>query len=120
MKKFYTKFELVPHEVTIYNPVDKVDRLTYVDTTQQITRMLQAGVNLKLRANQGLSGEDFNAPAMPIYSPDVALSQKMINDYKEELKANAEKRSAEYAASVKAADPLSSTGEKNEPTNAPA
>ena len=98
---FKTRFTVGRAHWPVYNPNDAVDRLTYVDTTQQITRMLQAGANLKLRNNQGLSGEDFNSPAMPVYSPDVAISQKMINQYQEELKTNAEKRTAEFEAKKK-------------------
>lgn len=110
--KFFTKFNLLPVKHALYNPNDAVDRLTYVDTTQQITRMLQAGVNLKLRNNQGLSGEDFNAPAMPVYAPDVAISQRMINTYRDELKANAIERSRAFEdkkTNGETADPKSTT-----------
>lgn len=109
MKRFFSKFNVFRNEHALYNPVDAVDRLTYVDTTQQIARMMQAGVNLKLRSNQGLTGEDFNAPSMPVYAPDIALSQKMINCYKEDLKANAVERSKAFEAQAKSSE------EKSEP-----
>lgn len=85
-----------------YNPVDAVDRLTYVDTTTEITRMLQAGASLRMRNAQGLEGEDFNAPSMCVYAPDISESARMINDYKNALKENAEKRTRELQELSKA------------------
>ena len=101
-KSFVTKFNIRPAVWPDYNPNDAVDRLTYVDTTQQISRMMQAGANLRMRNAQGLSGEDFNAPSTPIYAPDVCEAQKMINEYKDNLKRNAEELTAAYEAAKEA------------------
>lgn len=99
-KSFRTKFNMTPAVWPSYNPVDAVDRLTYVDTTQQITRMLNAGASMRMRNSQGLKGEDFNAPAMPVYAPDISQSTRMIKEYKEALKENAERKTAELKAKI--------------------
>lgn len=91
---FYTKFIKPTRVCCLYDPYDAVDRLTYVDTTVQISRMMQAGVNLAFRSNQGLPTGDFendNSPAAPVYTVDPALSANMIKSYKQSLKDNAER-----------------------------
>lgn len=101
MKRFYTKFDMqvTRYDGCIMNPIDAVDRLSYVDTTQQIVKMLNAGANLRMRNNQGYDSEDFNAPSMPVYTPDIADAQRRIRSFNDELKYNAAKRSAEFEAS---------------------
>ena len=91
--KFYTKFAKPVRVRCLYDPYDAVDRLTYVDTTVQISRMMQAGVNLAFRSNQGFPTGDFendSSPAVPVYNVDPALSANMIKEYKQKLKDKAE------------------------------
>ena len=90
---FYTKFNKPTRVRCLYDPYDAVDRLTYVDTTVQISRMMQAGVNLAFRANQGFPTVDLdndNSPVAPVYNVDPALSANMIKEYKQKLKDKAE------------------------------
>lgn len=103
MKKFFTKYDVYPFSGCTMNPYDAVDRLSYMDTTQQIVSMLRAGARLRLRDNDGFKGEDFNAPSMPVYTPDIAVAQRMLNSLSDELKANAQVKTAEFEASKKEA-----------------
>lgn len=92
MSTFYTRFHKVPREVDLYDPFDKVDRLTYLDTTVQITRMMQAGVNLAFRREQGLpyDGSDDFDPSVPVFPIDPAISAQRMKEYRQALKDRAE------------------------------
>lgn len=101
MKKFKTKFDMVPYRGTVMNPYDAVDRLSYVDSTTQIVEMMKAGVSAKLRRAQLIGDEtDLNAPATPVYAPDIAVAYKQLHELQDQLKENqrlkAEKFKAEY------------------------
>ena len=52
MSKFRTKFNVPRFDGCVMNPYDAVDRLSYVDSTTQIVKMFQAGVNMKLQNSQ--------------------------------------------------------------------
>lgn len=101
IRRFFTKYDVqdTPYHGVVMNPVDAVDRLSYVDTTQQIVRMMQAGANLRMRNNQGYQSEDFNAPAMPVYTPDLADAQRRVKTFTDNLKENARIRSLEFERS---------------------
>lgn len=89
MKKFLTKFDIKPSVGIEMNPYDAVDRLSYVDSTTQIVRMLRAGVSAKLRNSQLMTYDgDMNAPSMPIYAPDIADSYRQLHELQDRLKEN--------------------------------
>lgn len=96
VKRFYTKYDVPSFGGCVMNPFDAVDRLSYVDTTTQIVRMLQAGADLKLKRNQGFSDEDFNAPSMQVYPPDIADSQRRLNEFQQKLKDSAKAKSEAF------------------------
>lgn len=112
MSKFFTRFHKVPREVDLYDPYDKVDRLTYLDTTVQITRMMQAGVNLAFRREQALpyDGTDDSDPCVPVYTVDPALSAQQMKSYRQALKDRADARRAE----AEAKETPATTGDKSE------
>lgn len=89
MRKFLTKFDIKRFDGCTMNPYDAVDRLSYVDSTTQIVKMLQAGVNMKLQRSQLMTVDgDMNAPAMPIYAPDIADAYRQLHDMQDRLKEN--------------------------------
>lgn len=118
MPRFLTKFIMTPFEGCVMNPYDAVDRLSYVDSTTQIVRMLSAGVNLRMRNSQGMQEVDFNAPSAVVYAPDVAEAQTMLNELEETLKYNASVRNAEFEAS-KQAEKETETADNAEPVVTP-
>lgn len=113
MSTFYTRFHKVPREVDLYDPFDKVDRLTYLDTTVQITRMMQAGVNLAFRKEQGLpyDGTDDFDPSIPVFPVDPAISAQRMKEYRQALKDRAE---AKRQQAIEASEPPAATGDGQE------
>lgn len=92
MSTFFTRFHKPKREDVLMDPFDKVDRLTYLDTTVQITRMMQAGVNLAFRKEQGLpyDGSDDFDPSIPVFPIDPAISAQRMKEYRQTLKDRAE------------------------------
>lgn len=89
MKKFLTKFDIKHFEGIEMNPYDAVDRLSYVDSTTQIVRMLKAGVNMRLQNSQLYAYDgDMNAPSMPVYAPDITAAYKQLHEMQDKLKEN--------------------------------
>lgn len=89
MKRFLTKYDLKHFDGVVMNPYDAVDRLSYVDSTTQIVRMLKAGVNLRLQNSQLYAYDgDMNAPSMPIYAPDISAAYKQLHEMQDKLKEN--------------------------------
>lgn len=89
MKRFLTKFDIKRFNGCEMNPYDAVDRLSYVDSTTQIVRMLQAGVNMKLQRSQLMTIDgDMNAPSMPVYAPDIADAYRQLHEMQDKLKEN--------------------------------
>lgn len=90
--KFFTKYDVPPFKGVEMNPYDSVDRLTYVDTTQQIVSFLKAGVNMKLRRAQLMvdanGGAALNAPSATVYAPDVAEAFAQLHKLQDELENN--------------------------------
>lgn len=87
--KFVTKFDVTPFAGCEMNPYDAVDRLSYVDSTTQIVRMLSAGVNMRLQNSQLMCTDgDMNAPSMPVYAPDISVAYAKLHEMKEQLKEN--------------------------------
>lgn len=103
--KFYTKYDVPPFKGCEMNPYDAVDRLSYVDTTQQIVSFLKAGVNMRLQRAQLMiqesGGAALNAPTTTVYAPDVAEAFAQLHRLQDDLKENqrilTEKRNAELA-----------------------
>lgn len=93
--KFYTKYDIAPYSGVEMNPFDAVDRLSYVDTTQQIVSFLKAGVNMRLQRAQLLIDQDggaaLNAPSATVYAPDVAEAFAQLHRLQDELKENQKK-----------------------------
>lgn len=89
MKRFLTKYDIKHFNGVEMNPYDAVDRLSYVDSTTQIVRMLKAGVSMKLRRSQLIGSEDdMNCPAMPVYAPDIADAYRQLHEMQDKLKEN--------------------------------
>lgn len=106
MKRFFTKYHpsfYFGSDGVQMNPYDAVDRLSYIDSTTQIVRMMQAGVNLKLQNSQLMSYDgDMNAPSIPVYAPDISVAYKRLHELKDELKENERKNREAYEAAVAA------------------
>lgn len=104
--KFYTKYDVEPYSGVEMNPFDAVDRLSYVDTTQQIVSFLKAGVNMRLRRAQLLIDQDggaaLNAPSTTVYAPDVAEAFAQLHKLQDELKDNQEKLTKQREEALKA------------------
>lgn len=100
---FVTKYTVAPYNGVEMNPYDAVDRLTYVDTTQQIVSFLRAGVNMRLQRSQTMidSGADLNAPMTTVYAPDVAEAFAQLHKLQDELKENQRKLTEQREAAIK-------------------
>lgn len=86
---FRTKFNVPRREGSMMNPYDAVDRLSYVDSTTQIVRMLKAGVNMRLQNSQLMAYDgDMNAPSMPVYAPDISTAYRELHEMQDKLKEN--------------------------------
>lgn len=89
MKKFITKYDIQHFNGCEMNPYDAVDRLSYVDSTTQIVRMMKAGVNMRLQNSQLTAYDgDMNAPSMPVYAPDISQAYKELHELQDKLKEN--------------------------------
>lgn len=115
MSTFYTRFHKPKREDVFMDPFDKVDRLTYLDTTVQITRMMQAGVNLAFRKEQGLpyDGSDDFDPSVPVFPIDPAVSAQRMKEYRQTLKDRAEaKREQAKKEEAKLSETPAATGDE--------
>lgn len=109
MKRFLTKFDIEHFNGVEMNPYDAVDRLSYVDSTTQIVRMLQAGVNMKLQRSQLMTVDgDMNAPSMPVYAPDIADAYRQLHEMQDKLKENQRLKTEALEAAKKQAENVTS------------
>lgn len=101
MKKFLTKYDIKHFNGVDMNPYDAVDRLSYVDSTTQIVRMLQAGVSMKLQRSQLWSFDgDMNAPSLAVYAPDIADAYRQLHEMQDKLKENQRLKSEALKAAL--------------------
>lgn len=95
---FHTRFNLADmiNKDKVYDRVDNVDRLSYVDNTRLIERFIYEGQNLMaVRAKALRSGMYSDSEALsenydviiPVYSQDPAIVQPIIEDSKAALKS---------------------------------
>lgn len=106
MIKFYTKYDRVKQQRSKLDPKDNVDRLSYVDSTRMVQRMILEGQNLNAyRAAAQRAGmyrlqdleTDEKVPAMPVYEEDPVIMQGIQDIYKDELTASTTNRTEEGA-----------------------
>lgn len=114
MSTFYTRFHKPKREDVFMDPFDKVDRLTYLDTTVQITRMMQAGVNLAFRKEQGFpyDGTDDFDPSIPVFPIDPAISAQRMKEYKQALKDRAEAKREQAKKEANPSETPAATGDE--------
>lgn len=97
--QFYTKYKLKSRNERLYSAIDKVDRLSYLDTNQQIRSFINAGNSLTMaraRALQGLytGSEDDDFPSSPVYPVDPVDAGRMSEVLLNELQSRQVNKSA--------------------------
>lgn len=112
---FHTRFNPAPRKTLgkVYDSHDNVDRLSYVDSTLMINRLINEGRSLnEYRANALRSGQysgDFNEIVndvgipCPVFQSDPVIAMPIIEEAQEMLKSSvanaADKRSVESSSS---------------------
>ena len=103
MVKFSTRYNRVAQVRSKMDQRDNVDRLSYVDSTKMVQRMILEGQNLNAyRAAAQRAGmykledleKDENVPAMPVYQEDPVIMDAVKQSYESELKDSVESRQA--------------------------
>lgn len=102
--QFYTKYKLIDRVIRELSPLDKVDRVSYLDTNQQIRSFINAGHSLALARAKALQGlytgdEEDNFPSSPVYAVDPLVASKMSDVLQTELNSRIQNR-AEFAKSA--------------------
>lgn len=104
MIKFNTRYSRPAQVRSKMDQRDNVDRLSYVDSTKMVQRMILEGQNLNTyRAACQRAGmykledleKDENVPAMPVYQEDPVIMAAVRQSYESELKDSVESRQAE-------------------------
>lgn len=96
MKSFATRYTPNTKVVSVMDSHDNVDRLSYVDSTQMVKRMIFEGQNLmayRAAALRGMYssdelgnlGSEEGLPAIPVYETDPVIGKQIIDGYKEVL-----------------------------------
>lgn len=106
--QFYTKYKLSDRVIRELSALDKVDRLSYLDTNQQIRSFINAGHSLALARAKALQGlysgeEDDDFPSSPVYQVDPVVASKMSDVLHSELNSRIQNR-AEFAKSAQRSD----------------
>lgn len=103
---FHTRFNVaeVKNKYKVYDRHDNVDRVSYVDNTKLIQRLIYEGQNLAAYRAQALrtglySDQDAFAgvddPIIPVYEQDPAIMQPIVEASKAALKSRVAKANDE-------------------------
>lgn len=119
---FYSKYDLLAPVERQLSAIDKVDRVSYLDTNQQIRAFVSAGHSLALARAKALQGfydgdETDDVPASPVFPVDPVDAARMSDVLQDELQARVSQRNSELAkaaersAAANASDAVKSADE---------
>jgi len=109
MVKFSTRFNRLSQVRSKMDQRDNVDRLSYVDSTKMVQRMILEGQNLNAyRAAAQRAGmyklddleKDEKVPALPVYQEDPVILSGIQKVYESEFKDSVESRQAEQDSTL--------------------
>lgn len=101
---FATRYKPNQKRLSVMDQHDCVDRLSYVDSTKMVQRMIAEGHNLMayraLALNRGQYSlddlaDDETLPALGVYEEDPAIAGAKLEAYKKELKGRQSETSIE-------------------------
>jgi len=119
--EFYTRYDALKQKPSKLDEHDHVDRLSYVDSTKMVQRMIQEGQNLMaFRAAALTRGqykledlkEDETLPAMSVFEEDPVIRDQKLDAYKKELNSRKVKAESEKSVSMVPSDDVVKTDTK--------